>query len=200
MAAGTTSVAPVVLTSWTNRPTATAGNLEYDGTFVNFTNSAAVRQTLMQVQMTYVSSNFTSSAGTTTPANITGLTATLVAGKSYVFEIVLFITADGTGGQAFAMAGTAPTGTVDIDFWDQDLAGTAVTNTSKGIRVSAFGGGTQQLNVISASHLNFQMTIRGSIINAGTTGTMTPQFSNGTTGGSGSVVLSGSYMKVFQVA
>ena len=200
LAAGTTSVAPMVLTSGTNRTTATAGNLEYDGTFVNFTNSGAVRQTLMQVQMTYVSSNFTSSAGTTTPANITGLTATLVSGKSYVFEIVLFISADGTGGQAFAMAGTAPTGTVDIDFWDQDLAAGAVTNTSKGIRVTAFNGGTQQLAVVSSSHLTFQMTIRGSIINAGATGAMTPQFSNGAAGGSGSVVLAGSYMKVIQVA
>lgn len=61
-AAGTTSIAPIVLTSGTNLTTATAGAFEYDGTSFYLT-PASTRKTIA-----FTDSNITGSAGSTTAA------------------------------------------------------------------------------------------------------------------------------------
>jgi hypothetical protein len=104
---GTTSAnsAPIKLTSGTSMSTAEAGSFEYTTPQLFFTNGGAQRQELFQGQQSRVSTQFDKANATL--ADITGLTATLVAGKTYRFETVLYTTSNVASGVKFAIAGTA---------------------------------------------------------------------------------------------
>lgn len=76
-AAGTTSIAPIVLTSGTNLTTATAGAFEFDGTNFYLTPSST-RKTIA-----FLDSNITGSAGSTTAAVTFNTTGGAAAGTTF---------------------------------------------------------------------------------------------------------------------
>jgi hypothetical protein len=85
--------------------TAEAGAMEYDGSQLYFTNTGLQREVIPLIQQSRVSTQYDNT--TTTLGDITGLTATLVAGKIYRFEAILYTTSNVAGGVKFAIAGTA---------------------------------------------------------------------------------------------
>jgi hypothetical protein len=100
------STAPLKLTtSATLQTTAEAGAFEYSTPQLLFTNGGAQRQEIPQIQQARVSTQYDNT--TTTLGTITGLTTTVVAGKTYRFEAILYTTSNVGGGVKFAMAGTA---------------------------------------------------------------------------------------------
>lgn len=129
----------------------------------------------------------------TTLAN-TGLTATLIAGLSYIFEATLFLTLGGasTGGLKIAMSGTSTA--TNIVYW-MDMAQAASTYTSGSVLGTALNtaitGGANNVTQ-GAAYIKGLITV-----NAG--GTLTLQASQASSTVASTVVLVGSYMKVFQV-
>lgn len=188
--AGTTTRSAITLTAGTNKTSSVAGDLEYDGTQIYFTNGGAVRQTIQQVQMARVASAFARTSSTTL-TNITGLSVTLVAGKTYRIYAVIPTTSAIVGGVKFAIGGTCTATTINYTGTTQD-AGGGTTYMSK----SAALGGTvgESSNVTSAETI-----IRGEIIvNAG--GTLTVQFGQNASNASSSTCTVGGQFVVTQIA
>lgn len=188
--AGTTTRSAITLTAGTNKTSSVAGDLEYDGTQIYFTNGGAVRQTIQQVQRARVASAFARTSSTTL-TNITGLSVTVVAGKTYEIYAVIPTTSALSGGVKFAIGGTCTATTINYTGTTQDAAGGA-TYMSK----SAALGGTvgEQSNVTNA-----ETVIRGEIIvNAG--GTLTVQFGQNTSNASSSTCTVGGQFVVTQIA
>lgn len=118
-------------------------------------------------------------ATVTTLANVTGLSVTLIAGKTYHFRAVLDINANGTGGSKFAMGGTATA--TDIYYWITLADGTSGLNTINS-RQSALAGAAGQ-----AGTLTGKCVIEGVItVNGG--GTLTVQFAQNAASGTSSVL------------
>lgn len=101
----TANTAPLKFTAGTNLTTPEPGAVEYDGNSIYVTNNDAIRQELVQTQLSRVPSNFTRAANTTL-ANVSNLTANLAVGKTYMFEATLFVNADAVGGAKFNIGGT----------------------------------------------------------------------------------------------
>ena len=188
--AGTTSLAAISLTTGTNKTTPASGDFEYDGTKLNFTNAGAQRQELLQQQQAYVTTIFTTSSNTTL-ANVTGLSATVVSGKTYRFEAFLFTASTSGGGVKFAVGGTATATSTIIQGASMSSGTTYAGNNS---RATALGTA-----VGSALIGDGICRINGEIVvNAG--GTLTIQFAQNTSNGADSSVLVGSYFVVTQLA
>lgn len=188
--AGTTTRSAITLTAGTNKTSPVAGDLEYDGTQIYFTNGGAVRQTIQQVQRARVASAFARTSSTTL-TNITGLSVTVVAGKTYEIYAVIPTTSALSGGVKFAIGGTCTATTINYTGTTQDAAGGA-TYMSKS---TALGGTVgEQSNVTNA-----ETVIRGEIIvNAG--GTLTVQFGQNTSNASASTCTVGGQFVVTQIA
>lgn len=173
------STAPFKFTSGTNLTTAEAGAMEYDGTSLWFTNGGAQRQEVPQIQQSRVSTQFDKTTNTTL-ASITGLTATLVAGKTYLFTVTLYLTSDVVGGSKFAMNGTATATSIIYEIILLDNTSNANTITS---RQTALGGSSGQAGTTSG-----YCVITGTItVNAA--GTFTPQFAQNASNGTSSVLV-----------
>lgn len=183
----TANSAPILFTSGTNLTTAEAGAMEYDGTSLFFTNDGAQRQELIQTQQSRVSSQFDKT--NTTLANVTGLTASVVAGKVYKFEANLYFDADATGGSKFAIAGTA-TATAIIYHVDEICDATNAFTINS--RQTALAGSAGQAGCTAGV-----TKITGTItVNAG--GTLTVQFAQNASNGTSSVLV-GSTFKTEQI-
>src|SRR6266436_9040383 len=108
LAAGTTTAAPLILTSGTNLTTPAAGAIEYDGSAFYATAVASARQVIDTEQYAFATSDSatynntgldTASAApvfTTTMGATANGAVTLVAGKKYFFEGIYNLTNTGT--------------------------------------------------------------------------------------------------------
>jgi hypothetical protein len=99
VAAGTVSVAPVVLTSGTNLTTAAAGAVEFDGKAFYATAAASSRQVLAAEQICVLSAAYTLSNVNTAQQALNCTTngrVTLAALTTYEFEATFIITNTGT--------------------------------------------------------------------------------------------------------
>lgn len=102
---------------------------------------------------------------TTTLANITGLSVTLTAGRTYRFEATLFTTADTDGGVKVAMSGTATATAIKYDVLIID--GAVIDAQGRGTALDTAVGFTDSANAL--------IKIYGTIVvNVG--GTLTVQF------------------------
>ena len=143
---------------------------------------------IRDVYDTVVTSQFdkTSSA---TLANITGLSARVISGRTYIFEAILFVTV-GAGGHKYAVSGTCTATSIVYDITTIDL-----TSQQWDICVRASALNTSGGEATGTSH---QTTIRGTItVNA--TGTLTVQFAQNSSNGATSSVLVGSSFSVREV-
>lgn len=142
------------------------------------------------IGMTFVASNFNSTSGTL--ADVTGLTATLgINGKKYKFRAVLHVTADGTGGHQYAIAGT--TDVTSIVYQVTSVRNDTLANVIESRKTALAGavgaaGGTTILTIIE-----------GFIQSSTNGGTLTVQFAQNTASGT-STVLAGSTFEVERLA
>lgn len=192
--AGTASIstAPLKFTSGTNLTAAEIGAMEYDGTSLFFTNGGSQRQQLPQVQNTRVSgSNFTKTSSTTLSA-ITGLTATVVAGKTYFFRAELYtLSQPAAGGVQASISGVTTTATtIRYDGMIFSSGVSPIVTT-----FAALGGSP---GVTSATAIDPHITITGTItVNVG--GTLTVNFAQSTSNVIASEVRIGSTFEVTQI-
>lgn len=187
--APTTTKAVQVWTSGTFLSTQLNGAWEYNGTAINFTNSGTQRQEVVLTQQTRVSAQFDKTTDTTL-ANVTGLTATLVAGKIYKFEAVLFVDASLVGGSKYAIAGTATATNIVYEIILLDNGTSANTITS---RQTALAGSAGQAGTTAGYCL-----IRG-LITVNAAGTLTVQFAQNASNGTSSILV-GSNFKTEQIS
>lgn len=179
-----TTVAPIKITSGTVKTTAATGEIEYDGTSLFFTNSGLQRQQLPQIQESRVSTQFDATTNTTL-ANITGLTATLVAGKTYDFEATLHLTADAVGGGKFAIAGTATATSIIYQVIEIDNTSNLNTITS---RQTALAGSIGQAGTTSGF-----IKIKG-VITVNGAGTLTVQFAENASNLTSSILVGSTFI------
>lgn len=122
-------------------------------------------------------------------AAITGLTANLLAGRSYQFEVMLFVITDASGGGKYAMGGTVTGSVVHYEVMATNASGTVNINSM----LTALGApGVSHLNGVG--HF---VQILG-VVTTSSPGTLTPQFAERVASGSGTV-LPGSYMLIRDV-
>ncbi len=187
LGAGTNALAPLKFTSGTNTGTPQAGSEEYNGTSFFLTNSSAVRQTIPLTQPTRVTAAF-SRTSSTVLTNVTGLTATVAAGRFYKFEAYLYTTSNVAGGVKAAIAGTATATNVVIQ-------GTTINNTAtSSSRAAALGAAVGPLTAVTVATIHITGTIQ---VNAA--GTLTVQFGQNVSNAAASTVIIGSTFVVTQV-
>ena len=187
----TASTGPLkfTLTSAAVLTTAEAGVLEPNSTdSLFYTNIGAQRQEIPLIQQSRVSTQFDKTSDTTL-ANITGLTATVVAGKIYRFEACLFTSSNVAGGVKVAIAGTATATAIVYEGISTD-AGLA-TQT----RATALATAVGAVTAVTAAYIY----ITG-LITVNAAGTLTVQFAQNASNGTASSVLVGSTFVITQMA
>jgi len=185
LAAGTAtaSSAPLKLTTGTSLTTAEAGAFEYTTPQLFFTNGGAQRQEIPQIQQSRVTTQFDKTTNTTL-ASITGLTATLVAGKTYRFEANLYIDADVVGGSKYDMSGTATATSIIYELVMVDNTTNANTITSRGTALASSVG--QAGTTAGFVKITGLITVNGA-------GTLTPRFSQNASSGTSSVLVGSTF-------
>lgn len=126
----------------------------------------------------------------TTLANVTGLTANVLAGASYEFEATLFVDANVTGGSKYAIAGTATATAVIYEVTLVDDTSNANTIVD---RQTALGGASGQAGTTAGL-----AKLRG-LITVNAAGTLTVQFAQNAASGTSSVLV-GSTFKLQRIA
>lgn len=136
-----------------------------------------------------VSTQFDKTSNTTL-ATITGLSVTVVAGRTYDFEAKLFLTAGAVGGSKYAIGGTATATNIIYDIILLDETTNTNTITS---RQTAMAGSAGQASTTSGL-----CRISGTItVNAG--GTLTCQFAQNVSNGTTCSILVGSTFKLIDI-
>jgi hypothetical protein len=131
-------------------------------------------------------------AATTALGTVTGLSVTVTAGTTYEIEARLFVTADATGGQKYAVAGTA---TATAIIYDTVIGDLVTPGNTVGARATALG---TVLALAGNTNTAFAVTVRGTItVNAG--GTLLVQAAQNSASGT-TTVLRGSTLRVRAVA
>lgn len=130
LAAGTATVAPLMLTSGTNLTTAVAGAVEFDGTSLYVTNSTPARKTVA----------FTDSNITGTAANVTGIVAIANGGTN--------LSTAPTDGQL--LIGSTSTGAYTLANLTAG-SGVSISNAAGAITISATGSGGTVTSVTATS-------------------------------------------------
>lgn len=172
------------LTEWARLDN--AGNLGLGTTSPNTTLD--VRGYIEWNGQSRVSSTFSKTSDTSL-ASITGLSATLVAGKTYYFDLQLFTTSNVAGGVNVDLNGGTATATAiigNISVFDGSVISTQV-------RVSALNTAAGATTVTTA-----YVEIRGTITVNGA-GTFIPRFAQNASNGAASTVAIGSTMLVQQI-
>jgi hypothetical protein len=179
LGAGTTTVAPLVLTSGTNLTSATAGAVEYDGKVV-YATPIGTQRGIVPTQQYYRLNSTVAGADSTSAQNIFGVGVTLSASTVYEFEIFAIFTK------------TAGTTSHNFQF---NFGGTATINNILYFDVAAYSGAalpiqqqtnfygaaanatttTISVNNLTAATVTVAHTMKGTVsINAG--GTFIPQY------------------------
>lgn len=138
-----------------------------------------------------VTSDF-SVTSSTTLVDVTGLTATLTAGRTYSFEAKLFVTDAAAGGVQAAISGTATATNI------QYTGFTVADNAIKGL-TNATALGTAVASTLTTITVGIMVQIYGTItVNAA--GTLTVQMAQNTSNGTATVAKQGSYLHVQDIA
>ncbi len=165
--------------------TAEQGDLATDGISLYYTNQDTSRQELPLIQQNRVVTQFDKTTDTTAAA-ITGLTATVVAGRTYRFEAILYVDANVTGGSKFSISGVTTSATAiiyEIILTDNTTLANTITSRQTGLAGAAGQAG-------STAGI---CTIVGTItVNAG--GTLTPFFGQNASTGTSSVLVGSTFV------
>jgi hypothetical protein len=177
------SSAPLKLASGSLNTTAEAGAVEFLTDQIYFTQTQnALRKEIVLREATRVSTQFDKTNATL--ANVTGLTATLGAGKTYKFKAVLFVDCDVVGGQKYAIAGTATATSIiyQINSYDNSTN----VNTINSRQTALAGSASQAGTTVAYTEITGTITCNA-------TGTLTVQFAQNTASGTSSVLVGSSF-------
>ena len=137
-----------------------------------------------------VATDFTKTSDTTL-ANITGLTRNVMAGEKYAFRAVLFTTSNVAGGIKFAIAGTA---TATRMFAYAKVIEASALKTVGTERVTALATTFGDITAVTVANVEIEGEI---VVNAA--GTLTVQFAQNASNGTGSVVKACSYFELISI-
>lgn len=179
----TANKAPLKLTTGTVNTTAESGALEYATPQLFFTNGGLQRQEIPLIQQSRVITQF--DATTTTLANVTPLTATVIGGKTYRFVAELNVTQDAVGGGKFAISGTCTATNIIYEIIEVDNTSNSNTITS---RQTAIGGSAGQAGTTSG---NVKIT---GLITVNSAGTLTVMYAENAVSGTGSVLVGSTFV------
>lgn len=193
LAAGTAtaSTAPLKFISGTSMATAEIGAIEYTTPQLFFTNGGAIRQEIQLVQQSRVSTQFNKTSDTTL-ANITGLSGSLAAGKTYKFETILYTTSNNSGGVKVAIAGTCTATNIIYESLTTDGATVVGVGTT---RATALATTVSNHTSVTAALIKITGTIT-----CNAAGTLTVQFAQNASNGTASSVLVGSVFIINEMA
>lgn len=158
------------------------------------TNGPAEKVTISNVLgargTTVVTTTATTVNASTTLVNVTGLTANVLAGGTYVFDAYLATTTvGGSGGTKAAMGGTATWASINT---------TTSTYTASAVAVNTGTTATPGTSIAGATAANIQTIIKGTVV-VNAAGTLTVMFAQNASDASNSVVLANSWLKVTKV-
>jgi hypothetical protein len=125
----------------------------------------------------------------TTLANVTGLSVTVGAGKTYAFTATLYTTSNTSGGVKFAIAGTATATSVIYEAVVMET-----TSIAAKTRASSMAGAVGGVTAVATAFCRITGTI---VVNAG--GTLTVQFAQNASHASDSIVVVGSSLIVDRI-
>lgn len=200
--AGTTSVAPIRLTSGTNLTTATAGAMEYDGRVIYATPQGTQRGVVPGAQFFRLDSGLVG-ANATGAQNIFGVGVTLSASTVYAFEYY-FISSKSAGTTSHNFqSGFGGTATINNILYGGLYNGVALvfTSGSLGNAVTFDSNTTTATNVntgINTAAYSHRMLLRGTVsVNAG--GTFIPQYTLSAAPGGAYTTQAGSYFLIYPI-
>lgn len=177
--AGTTAIAPVLLTSGTNLTSATAGALEYDGKVVYATPQGTQRGIVPAAQ-TYVVGTAVVGANATGAQSLFGVGVTVSASTRYKFEMVFAIQKSaGTTSHTISLlwGGTATFN--DVIIWGAGGSGGSLpdSSTSNTAQFATNSPGAVVLTAaLTSASSSLHFCVKGTFsVNAG--GTIIPQYS-----------------------
>lgn len=203
VSAGTTSVAPVTLTSGTNLTAAAAGAIEYDGKVAYITPQGAQRGVIPGEQYFRLNANL-AGANVTTAQNFFGVGVTLSASTVYYFEIdVAVVKTVGATAHNFSIlfGGTATINNILYQGWENYSVGTSTIPYIAGFSatfVSNSNAAFTFLNGLNNANVLIHMTISGTVsVNAG--GTFIPQYILSAAPGGAYSTVAGSSVKIYPV-
>lgn len=179
-AAGT---GPIHLQTGVLMTTPEPGNFEYNGNSLFFTDAGSIRNRVNIGDQARVSSQFDKTNSTL--ANVTGLTANVVASGVYKFKAVLFVNPDAVGGEKYAIAGTA---TATSIVYQVNTLVNATSAYSLSSRQTSLGGSASPTPTATATYTEITGTI---VVNAA--GTLTVQFAQNTASGTSSVLVNSTF-------
>ena len=162
--------------------------MEYTTPQLFFTNGGLQRQEIFMGQQSRTTSQFDKTSSTTL-SDVTGLTATVVAGKTYRFEATLYTTSGISGGVKTAIAGTCTATNIIAQEFTTSSGSLQSSNRS-----TSLAGVLTNITLVSAAYTVIKGTIT---VNAA--GTLTVQFAQNASDGTASSVLVGSTFVVTEM-
>lgn len=197
--AGTTTLAPILLTSGTNLTSATAGAVEYDGKVVYATPLGTQRGVIPTAQFYRLNSDL-AGANATGAQNVFGVSVTLSA--STVYEFSMYFILNKTAGTtshniSFGIGGTATYNNLLYGgVWNGTGSAFASGVTSSPATVDANSTSVIQLvSAATSAGRYLTMILNGTLsVNAG--GTFTPQYTLSAAPGGAYSTLAGSFIRI----
>lgn len=203
--AGTTTAAPMTMTSGTNLTTATAGALEYNGKSLLFTPQGTQRGVVPGMQFYMINSGVVG-ANATGNQNALGLTngVTLSASTIYAFEANFYLAKSaGTTGHTIAI-GFAGTATLNYSYMVYNAINTSNGSLATNAPVGNFFSPSSLPNTfvasgnITAAAYSSTVTIKGTVsVNAG--GNFNPVYALSSAPGGAYTTQAGSYMLIYPI-
>jgi hypothetical protein len=199
LGAGTTTVAPLVLTSGTNLTSAIAGAVEYDGKVV-YGTPIGTQRGIVPTQQYYRLNADLAGANATGAQSLFGVGVTVSASTVYEFEIVCALSKSaGTTSHTFSI-GFGGTATLNNISYSNFLKGnsTSFTNVTNGDLVAIFvqtASATALTGGVTTATFVLTPVIKGTVsINAG--GTFIPQYTLSAAPGGAYSTVAGSYIRI----
>jgi tartrate dehydratase alpha subunit/fumarate hydratase class I-like protein len=178
LTAGSTTVAPLKLTSGTNLTTPAAGAMEYDGVVPYFSPAASTRAVLVNEQFCTLTTAYSGTTSTTAAQKLFNAStngAVTVPVGTYFFECFFSLSSmsASSGTFGFALGGTA---TIAAQLWESEASMTALA-TAVTPYVTVNTAANVALTAVNTTGLGWAK-ITGKI-RVSVTGTVIPQFSLG---------------------
>jgi len=199
LAAGTTSLAPLLLTSGTNLTSATAGAVEYDGKVV-YGTPASTQRGIIPTQQYYRLNADLAGANATGAQSMFGVGVTLAGSTVYEFEMLVALSRSAGNASHTIGLGFGGTSTINNIQWQfSGIYSTITNNIGSAAAITAVyaatASNTTVTNATTATAVYLWSLIKGTVsINAG--GTFIPQYTLSAAPGGAYSTAAGSYIRI----
>jgi len=201
--AGTTAIAPMLLTSGTNLTTAVAGAIEYDGEVVYVTPQGTQRGVVPGAQFFRLNANLVG-ANATGAQNIFGVGVTLSSSTVYAFQLYYVLTKSAGATSRTTSLGFGGTATLNNILYGGAINSINSAYASGLVTASqSFDANTAAATVSSGASTATAQTqyyyLAGTVsVNAG--GTFIPQYTLSAAPGGAFSTVAGSYMMIYPIS